>query len=64
MRARRDIAAVAEGQLVDMCIVIARPFIEHLMMSGIMTVAGRDTGATLFGPADMCAPRARRAPTL
>ena len=36
-------------------IVIARPFIEHLMMSAVMTVAGRDTGATLFGPADMCA---------
>ena len=34
-------------------IVIARPFIEHLMMSAVMTVAGRDTGATLFGPADM-----------
>ena len=34
-------------------IVIARPFIEHLMLSGIVTVAGRDTGATLFGPADM-----------
>ena len=34
-------------------IVIARPFIEHLMMSAVMAVAGRDTGATLFGPADM-----------
>lgn len=34
-------------------IIIARPFIEHLMMSAIMTVSGRDTGATLFGPADM-----------
>ncbi len=34
-------------------IVIARPFIEHLAMSAIMTVSGRDTGATLFGPADM-----------
>ena len=46
------IAAVAEGQLVDMCIVIARPFIEHLMMSCVATVSGRDTGATLFGPAE------------
>eukprot|EP00966_Prymnesium_polylepis_P227571 5266522-Prymnesium_polylepis.1 len=36
-------------------IVIARPFIEHLMLSAIVCVAGRDTGATLFGPADMCA---------
>jgi len=34
-------------------IVIARPFIEHLMHSVIVCVSGRDTGATLFGPADM-----------
>ena len=34
-------------------IVIARPFIEHLMHSVVMAVSGRDTGATLFGPADM-----------
>lgn len=34
-------------------IVVCRPFIEHLMLSAIVTVAGRDTGATLFGPADM-----------
>ena len=32
-------------------IVLARPFIEHLMHSAILTVSGRDTGATLFGPA-------------
>ena len=37
----------------DIRIVIARPFIEHLMHSVVMTVSGRDTGATLFGPADM-----------
>ena len=34
-------------------VIIVRPFIEHNMMSCVMTVAGRDTGATLFGPADM-----------
>jgi hypothetical protein len=34
-------------------VVVARPFIEHLMLSAVVTVAGRDTGATLFGPADM-----------
>jgi hypothetical protein len=34
-------------------IVVARPFIEHLMHSVILCVSGRDTGATLFGPADM-----------
>ena len=45
-------------------IVIARPFIEHMAMSAIMTVSGRDTGATLFGPAGspgpngvMCSPQ-------
>ena len=38
---------------IDLRIVVARPFIEHLMHNAILTVAGRDTGATLFGPADM-----------
>ena len=33
-------------------IIVCRPFIEHLMHSAILTVSGRDTGATLFGPAD------------
>jgi len=37
----------------DVRIVVARPFIEHTMHNVIMTVSGRDTGATLFGPADM-----------
>ena len=37
----------------DIRIVVARPFIEHLMHNAILTVSGRDTGATLFGPADM-----------
>jgi len=46
-------AFVAAGCWCPVEIVIARPFIEHLMMSAIITVAGRDTGATLFGPADM-----------
>jgi len=44
--------AAANGGL-DVRIVVARPFIEHLMHNAILTVAGRDTGATLFGPADM-----------
>ena len=47
------IAAVAAGAWVPVCITIARPFMEHLMMSAVATVSGRDTGATLFGPADM-----------
>ena len=37
----------------DIRIVVARPFIEHLMHSVVLAVAGRETGATLFGPADM-----------
>ena len=45
-------AMVASGAT-DCRIVIARPFIEHLMHSVIICVSGRDTGATLFGPADM-----------
>tara|TARA_B110001450_G_scaffold31814_1_gene27609 strand:+ start:218 stop:808 length:591 start_codon:yes stop_codon:yes gene_type:complete len=43
--------AIAAGQWVPVELVIARPFIEHLMLSAIVTVSGRDTGATLFGPA-------------
>jgi hypothetical protein len=34
-------------------IILARPFIEHMMHSAILTVAGRETGATLYGPSDM-----------
>ena len=51
------IATVAKGVWLPIEIVIARPFIEHLAMSAIMCVSGRDTGATLFGPgrhADLC----------
>ena len=43
--------AVKNGHWVPVEIVIARPFIEHLMLSAVVAVAGRDTGATLFGPA-------------
>tara|TARA_B100001057_G_C22797050_1_gene930053 strand:- start:274 stop:783 length:510 start_codon:yes stop_codon:yes gene_type:complete len=44
-------ATVLSGVWCPVEIVIARPFIEHLMLSAIVTVSGRDTGATLFGPA-------------
>jgi len=47
------IEAVELGIWVPICITLVRPFIEHLMMSTVCTVSGRDTGATLFGPADM-----------
>ena len=45
------LGAVKAGVWVPICITIVRPFIEHLMMSTVCTVSGRDTGATLFGPA-------------
>jgi hypothetical protein len=45
------LADVAAGVWLPLCITIARPFIEHLMMSCVACVSGRDTGATLFGPA-------------
>ena len=45
--------AVRAGVFFPIEICIARPFIEHLMLSAVVAVAGRDTGATLFGPADM-----------
>ena len=47
------INANASGKHVKMSFVIARPFIEHRMMSAVLAVAGADTGVTLFGPADM-----------
>ena len=47
------IDGAAKGTWMAVSLVIARPFIEHRMMSAIMAVAGSDTGATLFGPADM-----------
>lgn len=34
-------------------IVLCRPFIEHQMLSTVITVAGADTGRSLFGLADM-----------
>ena len=49
----RIIDAVKKGVWLPVCITLVRPFIEHLMMSTVCTVSGRDTGATLFGPADM-----------
>lgn len=39
--------------LEPVCIVLARPFIEHAMLSAVLAVSGGDTGATIFGPSDM-----------
>ena len=46
-------ADLQEANAIEIRIVVARPFIEHLMHNVILAVSGRDTGATLFGPADM-----------
>ena len=48
---KTDLDAAYAGK--PIYIVIARPFIEHLMHSAVIAVGGKDTGATLFGPADM-----------
>jgi len=48
-----DYATTAATHGIDVRIIVARPFIEHTMHNVIMAVSGRDTGATLFGPADM-----------
>lgn len=45
--------ALQKGVRLPIACVVARPFIEHNMLSSIITVAGSDTGCTLFGPADM-----------
>ena len=44
------VTEVEKGTYVPLKIVVARPFIEHLTMSAVISVAGSDTGATLFGP--------------
>lgn len=46
-------ALSSNGVWVPLSITIARPFIEHITMSAVLTKAGEDTGVTLFGPADM-----------
>ena len=49
----RLVMLAEHGVWVPLIVVVARPFIEHHMLSAILTVAGADTGNTLFGPADM-----------
>tara|TARA_B100001059_G_scaffold197165_1_gene202477 strand:- start:44 stop:556 length:513 start_codon:yes stop_codon:yes gene_type:complete len=46
-------AALRCGIWVPLEVVITRPFIEHQMLSTVVTVAGSDTGSSLFGLADM-----------
>lgn len=41
------------GVWLPLDIVLTRPFIEHQMLSAVMAVSGRDTGAVLYGPSDM-----------
>jgi len=51
-RARTGLKPASPAQK-DVSIVISRPFIEHAMLSAVLTVSGGDTGATVFGPSDM-----------
>jgi len=46
-------AVKAVVDAVDAPVVIARPFLEHAMLSAVLAVSGADTGATIFGPSDM-----------
>jgi hypothetical protein len=46
-------AAKTVDALDDAPVVLARPFIEHAMLSAVLAVSGADTGATIFGPSDM-----------
>ena len=53
VKANKDPSDEDPKDLKDACIVIARPFIEHAMLSAVVAVSGGDTGATIFGPSDM-----------
>ena len=41
------------GRNLPIEVIVMRPFIEHKMLSALLTVAGSDTGNTLLGPSDM-----------
>lgn len=56
LKANETAATTIGGEgLKGACVVLARPFIEHAMLSAVLTVSGGDTGATIFGPSDMYA---------
>lgn len=44
---------IEEGKWTPFRVILTRPFIEHTMLSMVMAVSGRDTGAMLYGPSDM-----------
>lgn len=49
-----EIVEMAEaGIWVPLCVTLVRPFIEHTMLSAIITVAGQETGVTAWGASDM-----------
>ena len=50
---KKILAKTYSDEAKKVAICIARPFIEHAMLSAILTVSGQDTGATIFGPSDM-----------
>ena len=54
LKANETAATQIDGEgLKGACVVLARPFIEHAMLSAVLAVSGSDTGATIFGPSDM-----------
>ena len=58
------LAGKTPAKQIDVKFCLVRPFIEHLCMSAIVTVAGSDTGATLFGPSgEIARTRARSVDT-
>jgi hypothetical protein len=48
-----ELKKALKGEASTAAICLARPFIEHAMLSAVLTVSGQDTGATIFGPSDM-----------
>ena len=42
----KTLTEAADGKALDCRIVLARPFVEHMMHSAILAVSGRSTGAT------------------
>jgi hypothetical protein len=49
----RAAVAASFGIFVPISICVMRPHIAHMMLSAIMTVAGKETGSTLLGLSDM-----------
>jgi len=49
---RAAVAMAKLGLWIPLTVVVTRPFIEHRMLSMIVTVGGSDTGLTVYGQSD------------